>query len=196
MTHYWIRAAVLASAALMVGVAAAQTAAPQNRDNDITRTELRNFDTFLDSHPQVAKELQRNPALVNDPAYLAKHPGLQQFLAKHPGVREEIRENPQQFMNREHRWDKNHEGITRGEVARFDEQYLDKHPEVAEQLAKNPKLIDNRDFVEDHPGLREYLAHHPEIREQLKKHPEKFMKKEAKYEKQEEKHARRAARNH
>ncbi len=65
----------------------AQQTPPPGNDRDITRTELTNFDRFLDSHPGIARDLRQNPALVNDPNYLAQHPELAQFLQRHPGVR-------------------------------------------------------------------------------------------------------------
>ncbi len=68
----------------------AQGAQPE-RDNDITRGELQKFDAFLDNHPGIAKELQGNPNLVNDPNCLAQHPELKDFLEDHPGVRRELR---------------------------------------------------------------------------------------------------------
>jgi hypothetical protein len=69
--------------------------------NDINRAELRNFDQFLDSHPQIRAELSRNPSLVNDREYVEKHQELRAFLDSHPGVREELRQNPGVFMHRE-----------------------------------------------------------------------------------------------
>ncbi len=77
-----------------------------DRDSDITRTELRNFDRYLDSHPEVAKELEKNPRLADDPKYVAAHPGLKEWLEHHPNSREELRENPKAFMARERAYEK------------------------------------------------------------------------------------------
>ena len=71
------------------------------RDNDVTRQELENFDRFLDSHAQIRSDLTRNPNLINDSRYLQDHPELREFMASHNGVREELRENPGAFMHRE-----------------------------------------------------------------------------------------------
>lgn len=75
-------------------------------DNDINRTELRNFDRFLDSHPAIERDLRMNPALAQNPEYLYRHPELRQFIGNHPGVREELRENPYRFVDAEKRWDR------------------------------------------------------------------------------------------
>ena len=70
-------------------------------NNDINQGELANFNHYLDNHPKVAQRLAADPSLVDDPAFLANHRGLQGFLQTHPGVREEIHETPGQFMFRE-----------------------------------------------------------------------------------------------
>lgn len=89
---------------LILGVALACLLLPtlgSAQKNDIKRAELRNFDQFLDSHPQIRAELSRNPSLVNNREYVEKHQELRTFLEGHPGVREELRENPGVFMHRE-----------------------------------------------------------------------------------------------
>ena len=92
----------MALAAGLTAVAAAQT----YRDNDVNRTELRNFDGFLDAHPYIAKEVSRDPGLLRNPGYRARHPELRGFLASHPGVREEARKDPGRFVRDERRWDR------------------------------------------------------------------------------------------
>lgn len=157
----------------------AQTAPNQ----DITQGEIARFNNFLDSHPHLSQRLAANPGLVNDPQFMAKHPGLQGFLANHPGVREELHESPGQFMQREGHYEWAHGGGPIGvapgtgaaQVARFDNGYLDEHPEVARQLAANPALADNPQFLASHPGLRSYLASHPGVRQELQQHPYRFM---------------------
>ena len=166
----------------------AATPTPQN-DKDINRRELRNFDRYLDNHPEVAEQVRKDPSLLNNEDFLEKHPQLKTFLKNHPGVREEAKENPQAFMNRERRFEK-HEGnekegdTNRRELRNFD-QYLDKHPEVAEQIRKNPSLVNNEDWMEKHPQLQKYLKNHPGVREELKENPRAFMKRERRYDKHE-----------
>jgi S1-C subfamily serine protease len=52
--------------------------------------ELKAFEKFLGDHPSIAADLFKDPALVDNPDYLVKHPELQQFLNAHAGLREEI----------------------------------------------------------------------------------------------------------
>ena len=69
--------------------------------NDLTKQEVKTWDSFLDSHPGIAQDLQRDPQKVNDPGWVSRHPELQSFLGDHPKVREELKENPSKVMNRE-----------------------------------------------------------------------------------------------
>src|SRR5438067_12004162 len=71
------------------------------QNNDINRAELRNFDQFLDSHPQIRAESSRNPSLVNNREYVEKHQELRTFPEGHPGVREQSRDNPGVSRSRE-----------------------------------------------------------------------------------------------
>jgi hypothetical protein len=59
------------------------------------------YDQFLESHPGIKHDLQRNPNLVNDPTYLEAHPQFKQFYRNHGEVRGELRENPKGIMQRE-----------------------------------------------------------------------------------------------
>ena len=167
------------------GAALAQTTSTppssQKNDHDITRGELDRFDNYLDSHPEVARDLRKNPSLVNDPIFVNSHAGLKNFLEDHPRVREEIKENPQQFMNRDRRFERSGRDINRSELRRAD-NYFDSHPEVAKELSNNPKLVDNPAYVSNHPGLKDFLEDHPNIGADIKEHPNAFMNREERFE--------------
>jgi len=148
-----------------------------------------NFDEgYLDHHPEVANQLSANPSLVDNPQYMANHPGLQHFLANHPEMRADIKNHPYQFMNRENQLNSangynpavggNGYNGGPGPAGRFDQGYLDSHPQVAQQLSANPSLIDNPQYMAQHPGLQNYLANHPEVRADIKNHPYQFMNRE------------------
>jgi hypothetical protein len=173
-------------------------------DHDTTRRQLGLFDQFLDSHPEIAEQLRKDPSLVDNREFEKNHPALQEYLQKHPGVREEIKENPNAFMHQENRYERTEERFdkdrdndrddrgdrgrdhdtTRRELANFD-HFMDSHPEIAEQLRKNPSLVDNREFVQQHPALHDYLQDHPAVREEIKENPNAFMKQEQHYERTE-----------
>lgn len=166
----------------------------QIQDNDTTRGELVNMDRFLDSHPEIAEQLRRDPSLINNATWVQQHPALDEFLENHPGVREEFKENPDAFMGQEGRFDqreadrdRDRDGdrdTTRRELANMD-RFLDSHREIAEQLRKNPSLIDNRQWVENHPALQEFLQTHPGVREEFRENPNAFMRQKERFDQRE-----------
>jgi hypothetical protein len=179
----WILAAAIA-----IGVPAVALA-QQPADKDVTRSEMRNFDQYLDQHRDVRNDLTKNPSLVNDPSYLAKHPHLKAFLEQHPNTREELKENPSAFIKSENAFEKSENrganaGISQAELRNWDE-YLDKHKDVQADLSKNPNLVDDPSYLAKHPHLKAFLEEHPNTRQQLKAHPEAFMNREKSYEKNE-----------
>src|SRR5258708_2117850 len=130
------------------------------RDGDTTRRELASMDRFMDSHPEIAEQLRKDPSLINNREFMENHPALQEYLQKHPEVSEEFKENPNAFMRQENRYDRHEHdrdrdrGIRtgdradrqrmvdparRGERTSFAE-VLGGHSAVAEQLSKDPSL--------------------------------------------------------
>ena len=168
----------------------------RDRDRDITRGQLANMDRFMDTHPEIAEQLRKDPSLVKNKEFVESHPALQEFLQNHPGVREEFSENPNAFMRREERFDRR-EGdrddhriagdrdVTHQELAATD-RFMDTHPEIAEQLHKDPTLIKNKEFVESHPALHEFLQTHPEVREEFRENPNGFMRQEGRFDRRED----------
>jgi hypothetical protein len=188
----YLQSAILAGsmAICVIGLPAAATAqqdSGQAQNPDLTRQQVATFDEFLDSHPQIAQQLQANPSLVNDAEFLEGHPALQTFLTNHTELREELRENPAFFMQRERQFEtaenrrNPNPDLTRQQVATFD-QFLDSHPQIAQQLQANPSLINNGEFLEGQPQLQTFLTSHPELREELKENPALFMRQEQRFE--------------
>jgi hypothetical protein len=152
------------------------------KDNDTTRGELAQFNRFLESHPDIAQEIRKDPSAVNNYAYVHNHPALLSYLNDHPALAEEVKEDPYNFMSQEKQFEQREgqPGIgrdndaTRAERAQFD-QFLDSHREIEEQVRKNPSLVNNQPFVENHPALMTYLQQHPEVRQELRSNPATFM---------------------
>ncbi len=69
---------------------------------------LRSTDNYLDHHPEVDKQLSAHPGLVDNPKYMAEHPGLRGFFARHPVARSEWTKHPHRYMTNEERYEKNH----------------------------------------------------------------------------------------
>lgn len=168
------------------------TLPPQYRDDDTTRREIADMDRFLDSHPEIAEQLRKDPSLIDNREWVTNHPALQEYLQNHPKVSEEFKENPNAFMKREDRYERQEDragdrdrdrdrgrdnDTTRRDLAEMD-RFLDSHPEIAQQLRKDPSLINNREWVANHPALQEYLQKHPEVSEEIKENPNAFMRQE------------------
>ncbi len=192
-TQPWLAVFTVAMLIWLGAPLSGQSAVPQMGDNDATQQQVTSLDRFLDSHPEIAEQLQRNPSLINNEEFVENHPALQDYLQRHPGVREEFSENPHAFMGQEQRFDRREEGregvvgdndMTRREIAGMD-NFLDNHPETAEQLRRNPSLINNREFVENHPELQEYLQKHPGIRQEFSENPQAFMHQEERFDQRE-----------
>lgn len=67
---------------------------------------VRGFDSYLDQHPNVARDLSKNPHLVDSGRYLAMHPDMGAWLRRHPRAAREFRRHPDRFMSREHRYNR------------------------------------------------------------------------------------------
>src|SRR5579871_4812897 len=114
--------AVLSAPADAQKLTAAAERAPVNR------ADSERFDDFLDAHPNIARVLRRNPALVVNEDFLNNHPELDEFLKNHPGVSEELREYPAIFIHREERFAAVGAHVSRYELDTFD-HLLDMHRE-------------------------------------------------------------------
>jgi hypothetical protein len=157
--------------------------AVQNRD--INRPEIDNFNRFLDSHPEIAEQLRKDPSLVDKRDFVKNHPALDSYLRDHPGVRDELKSHPDALMRDE---DRDEDRLDRRDDARNQQvlasfnRFLDSHREISEQLQKDPSLADNRQFLQNHPALQNYLQDHPEARDEIRNDPNAFMQAEARYE--------------
>jgi hypothetical protein len=151
------------------------------QDPDATRKELAQFDQFLNSHPEIAEQVRKNPSLLDNHEFVENHPALKTFLQDNPGILDAIRQNPTAFMQAAERFDRDAGGRdrsnTREGLAQF-RQFLDSHREIAEQLHKDPSLIDDHGFVEDHPALKTFLQDHPEIRDELRQDRYAFLRQD------------------
>jgi hypothetical protein len=69
----------------------------ERQDLERDHKGMNSVDTFAHEHPKVADELKNNPKLIDDPKFLATHPGLDDYLAKHPEIRQEAQAHPDAF---------------------------------------------------------------------------------------------------
>jgi hypothetical protein len=166
-----------------------QSTATPDRD-DANRRQLTSFDKFLDSHPEIAEQVRKDPSLVDNQEFVQQHPDLRQYLQQHPEIRQELSQNPNAFMRQEDRFDRREDrgrdrDVTRAELANMD-RFLDSHPEIAEQLRKDPSLVDNKQFVQSHAPLQQFLADNPGVREEYTNNPNAFMRQEDRFDRRED----------
>lgn len=76
---------------------------------DVSHAEAARADHYFDQHPKLARQLQNNPKLVDNPKYMANHPGFYDYLQKHPEIRQDIKQNPYAFQRRQRQFER-HEG--------------------------------------------------------------------------------------
>ena len=134
------------------------------------RRDLAQLDRFLDSHPDIDRQLRQKPWLVTNYEFLQGHPDLNTFLQDHPQLRSEIGQNPVAFMQEENSFDQPDRTRDAADFNRF----LDTHREVGEQVRKNPYLVNDRTFVKNHPDLQAYFQQNPGIRDELNRNPNAF----------------------
>lgn len=139
------------------------------------RAELANFDRFLDSHREIAEQVRKNPALLNNQQFEKDHPVLQSYVQQHPAITEEARQNPDAFMHREDQFDRNQNHNDMDRMSSFRE-FLGNHNDIAQQLYHNPDLAKDQDFIRNHPEYRDYLSAHPDVNQSVKDNPQNFVK--------------------
>jgi len=76
----------------------------ESTNGGLNRVEMDNLDRYLDTHPDVARELAARPGLADNHEYLEQHPELREFLVRHPGVWSQFRAHPNWLMFREQRF--------------------------------------------------------------------------------------------
>ncbi len=67
-------------------------------ESNLKLKELRDFAQVTSADPNIARDLSRKPALVDNATFVGKHPALAQFLAKYPGADEDIKAHPGNFV--------------------------------------------------------------------------------------------------
>ena len=65
--------------------------------SDVDMKALTTWGDFATAHPSIARALAYKPALMDNPAYLNKHPELKAFFQEHPEVRDAMAANPGNF---------------------------------------------------------------------------------------------------
>ena len=71
---------------------------PASTAHDLNKQMLRDFENVKADDRTVATDIARNPNVVANASFVAKHPALQAFLEKYPDARNEIVDSPGNFV--------------------------------------------------------------------------------------------------
>jgi hypothetical protein len=149
---------------------------PNPNGNYNNSGEVRSMDQFLNSNPQIAKQLEANPSLIDNVKYLNDHPQLRAFLNSNPQIREAFIQNPSMFFHGQ----QFQAGANSSDVATMD-AYMDKHPDVARDLNAYPARINDSDYLAHHKDLEAFLKKHPNVRDEFTHNPSAFMHQESSF---------------
>jgi len=67
----------------------------------ISERDRRSFKDYLNSHEETARELYRDPDLINDRRFVREHKTLRDWLDDHQGAAEVIQATPHHFLRPE-----------------------------------------------------------------------------------------------
>jgi hypothetical protein len=105
---YLLHHLVLVAGMLSVAPAhAAQSAPPpptppaqqgKNHAVPVERADLRNFEGFLNNHPDVRQQLTEKPTLINNKIFMESHQDLGSFLNKHPDLHSALQKRPDDVL--------------------------------------------------------------------------------------------------
>jgi len=187
------RAIVLGGTLLGLGGTTHSLNAQEAQSQSSGRSEMAQFDAFLDAHADIDAQLRTNPSLLKNAEFLEAHPQLESFINQHPRVQAQVGQNPSLLMDREKRFDANeprrttnpNPDLTRQQVITMD-QFLDKNPNVDKDLRRNPGLVNNAEYLQQHPELQTFLNQHPGVKEEISENPRYFMQRENRFDAREQ----------
>jgi hypothetical protein len=176
--------------------------ASANAQVNIPQDESRNLDQFLSSHPEIARQLQSNPALANDPDYLRANPEFRDYLQQHPQLQTGLRDNAAYLLHQQQQ--SSAQGDGRGdaggdraqandnanrdqdqqrldaerdrrseESARID-QFLADHPNIDKDLKAHPANVNDDGYLKKHAELQMFLRSNPDVRDECGRNPAYF----------------------
>jgi phage-related protein len=182
------RAVVLGGALLALSGMTLNLNAQDVQTQGSTRSEMAQFDAFLDAHADIDAQLRGNPSLLKNAEFLEAHPELESFINQHPQIQTQVGQNPSILMDRAKRFDANearrttnaNPDLTRQQVSAMD-LFLDRNPNIDKDLRRNPGLINNAGYLQQHPELQTFLNQHPNMKEEIAENPRFFMEREQRF---------------
>lgn len=145
-----------------------------NSSTNLSADESRNLDQFLDSHPEIVRQLESNPALANDPDYLRANPDLRDYLQQHPQLQTALRDDASGIMRQRQQFQTQSNGPARQNNDDYDRGQAQTQ---AQTNANTDRDNADRDAETNRRGeesarIDQFLADHPNIDKDLKSKPE------------------------
>lgn len=147
----------------------------EDSQSDISDRDLRSWEEFLDSHDVIARELNRNPELLNDANYVRRNNALDDWLYEHREAARIMKANPQKYARRDESPSSSAPAQPTVEEIREFESFLDREWEIANALYREPELINNQTFLRDNPSLAIWLRDHPRMARALRERPRDYL---------------------
>jgi hypothetical protein len=147
------------------------------RNPDANEREMAQMDQFLDQHPKLNKELEKNPSLIDNDTFLNHNRDLSAFLSEHPAIDEQFHHDPGYFMHRENEF----EGSAADHDASDMHKFLEKHKSIAKDLDKDPAQATDDRYLAHHKDLRRFFDQHQQARLEFVKDPHEFMNREHRF---------------
>jgi hypothetical protein len=164
-----------------------------NTQTNPANSELVSFHEFLAEHKRINKDLEKDPARVNDTKYLTKHRDLRDYLNRHTSLREGLSQDAAYFMDRRNGRDPSR--VERTIVARSvdnansasfmtrtsqkdlraADRFLEKHKNINKDLEKNPALVADPHYLKKHKDFRQFLEQNPDLNAAMRRDPALFM---------------------
>jgi hypothetical protein len=165
-----------------------------NNGRDRDRDAMARFDRFLDSHPEIAEQVKKNPSLVDDRNFVDSHPALRDYLRDNPAARDELRQNPDAFLQQPQRFNNNGDN-DRNQDANGDQRAQGQQSQRvnvsdndrdrdADRGRDTREMADFTRFVDSHrevgeqlrrdPSLvdnRQFVENHPDLQDYLRNNP-------------------------
>jgi hypothetical protein len=139
--------------------------------------QRRSWDNFLDDNRVIARDLSRNPDLMNDARYVRDHEALDDWLRENREAADIITANPSAYIARTSRpseYDSDSGQPTASDLRSF-EQYLERNWEVADALYRDPELVNDRRFLREHPSLNDWFRTHPAAAREIQARPQDYL---------------------
>jgi hypothetical protein len=98
---------VLGAGAALAQDSTAQGAADQGvgpghpaEDPGARAETMQSWDHYMRQNPELRQQIMKDPSLLNNPDFLAKHPELQKFETQHPDFTKAVQKNPERMMHK------------------------------------------------------------------------------------------------